>query len=177
MMRDAALDEVTGGSLRRATVSTKAILPVHSLVVWAALVFYEEIRHRPPPLLRALVPQALRSEGDKRCIGGVVRCSYRRGHLLKVITDVGEGRVVAFDVREQNLHILGGVRLLGGSIVIEPLRPWSTRVTLTTRYALPDRRPAWLRSWLAARVAHAFHRHLLEGMRLECSVRAELQSH
>jgi len=150
---------------RGASVSTEAILPATSTIVWAALVFYEEVTHRPPLLLRALLPHPLRSEGDKRNVGSIVRCTYREGHLLKIITDVDEGRMVAFDVCEQELHIAGGARLLGGSTVIQSVNSLDTRVTLTTRYTLPGRRVAGVRCWISAQVTHAFHRHLMEGIR------------
>jgi hypothetical protein len=161
---------------RGATVSTEAILPATSITVWAALVFYEEVTHRPPLLLQALLPHPVRSEGDKRNVGSIVRCTYREGHLLKIITDVDEGRMVSFDIFEQELRIAGGARLLGGSTVIQPVSSLDTRVTLTTRYALPDRRLAGVRWWISDQVTHAFHRHLMEGIRRVTEDRDSLQS-
>jgi hypothetical protein len=161
---------------RGATVSTEAILPAASTIVWAALVFYEEVTHRPPLLLQALLPHPLRSEGDKRNVGSIVRCTYREGHLLKIITNVDEGHMVAFDICEQELRIAGGARLLGGSTVVQPISSLDTRVTLTTRYALPERRLAGLRRWISAQVTHAFHRHLMEGIRRVSEDRDSLQS-
>jgi hypothetical protein len=161
---------------RGATVSTEAILPATSTIVWAALLFYEEVTHRPPLLLQALLPHPLRSEGDKRNVGSILRCTYREGHLLKIITDVDEGHMVAFDVCEQELRIAGGARLLGGSTVIQPVSNLDTRVTLTTRYTLPEHRLAAPRCWISAQVTHAFHRHLMEGIRRVAEDRDSLQS-
>src|ERR1700716_395720 len=160
---------------RRAIVSTEVILPASSVIVWTALVFYEEVTHRPPLLLQGLLPHPVRSEGDKGKVGSILRCTYREGHLLKIITNVDEGRVVDFDIFEQELRIPGGARLLGGSTVIEPVGSSDTRVTLTTRYTLPERRLGGLRWWISIQVTHAFHRHLLEGIRRVTADRELLQ--
>jgi hypothetical protein len=146
-------------------VSTTAVLAVPAGRVWRSLLFYEELEYAPPPLLRMLLPRPLRAEGRKEP-GHLVRCTYQEGHILKLITSVIEERLIAFEVVEQRLGILGGIVLLGGSHAVEPLTERVTRVTVTTHYSRPRRR--LLEPLVAAvesNVVHAFHRHLIEGIR------------
>src|SRR3982074_1328658 len=83
---------------RRAIVSTEVILPASSVIVWTALVFYEEVTHRPPLLLQGLLPDPVRSEGDKGKVGSILRCAFRGARLLENNDTVDEGRVVDFDI-------------------------------------------------------------------------------
>jgi hypothetical protein len=153
---------VTGVSL---AVSTTAVVAGPAGRVWRSLLFYEELEHAPPPLLRLLLPRPLRAEGRKEA-GHLVRCTYERGHILKLITSITDERLIAFDVVEQQVAIPGGVVLLGGSNALEPLTDHVTRVTLTTRYRRPRRHLLEpLVAAVEANVVHAFHRHLIEGIR------------
>jgi hypothetical protein len=133
--------------------------------VWRAIAFYEEIEHDPPPLLRLALPRPLRSEGGKNAVGGLVRCTYSKGHLVKRMTEVEEGRLLAFDVVEQRLRFGAGVRLVGGRVELWPSANRGTGLTMTTRYVSRMLHPE--RLWMAVeeRLVHAFHRHVLEGMR------------
>jgi hypothetical protein len=150
---------------RRVSISTDAAFAAAPGDAWRAIVFYEEIEHRPPWLLRLALPRPLRSEGAKDAAGGIVRCTYESGYLLKRMTAVEEGRLLAFDVVEQHLDFGGGVELLGGGVSIDPLGSDRARVTLTTRYKRPWRPldPVW--AAIEERLVHGFHRHVLEGMR------------
>jgi hypothetical protein len=146
-------------------VSTAAVLAVPAGRVWRSLLFYEEIEHAPPPLLRLLLPRPIRAEGRKEA-GHLVRCTYKGGHILKLITSITEERLIAFDVVEQQLGIPGGIVLLGGSNAVEPLTEHLTRVTLTTRYRRPRRGLAEpLVAAVESKAVHAFHRHLIESIR------------
>jgi hypothetical protein len=149
---------------RRVSISTHAAFPAAPDDAWHAIVFYEEIEHRPPWLLGVALPRPLRSEGAKDVVGGIVRCTYERGYLLKRMSAVEEGRL-AFDVVEQQLEFGGGVELLGGGVSIDPLGSDGARVTLTTRYRSPRRPFGRLWAAIEERLVHAFHRHVLEGMR------------
>jgi hypothetical protein len=155
----------SGSPERSASISTESVFAATAAGTWDATVFYEDIEHPSPWLLRLVLPRPVRSEGPKDVVGSVVRCTYEAGHLLKRITEVEPARRLAFDVIEQELRFGRGIRLLGGVVAIDPLGEATTRVTLTTRYVSPLLRPE--RLWLAveARVVHAFHRHMLEGMR------------
>jgi hypothetical protein len=147
-------------------VSTAAVLAAPAGRVWRSLLFYEELEQAPPPLLRLLLPRPLRSEGRKEA-GHLVRCTYEGGHILKLITLITEERLIAFEVVEQQLGIAGGIVLLGGSNAVEPLTEHITRVTLTTRYRRRRRRRLVepLVAAAESKVVHAFHRHLIDGVR------------
>jgi hypothetical protein len=150
---------------RSGSVSTDVVFAAPPEDVWRAIVFYEEIEHDPPLMLRLTLPRALRSEGRKDAVGSLVRCRYAKGHLVKRMTEVDHGRLLAFDVVEQDLRVAAGVGLLGGGYVLEPLAGRRTRVTLTTRYVSRPLHPERLWVALEERLVHAFHRHVLEGMK------------
>ena len=54
--------------------------------VWQRMMFYEEVPHRPPLLLRIFLPSPVKTQGSDKQIGTVVECTYSRGGLLKRIT-------------------------------------------------------------------------------------------
>lgn len=146
-------------------VRTETILVATPEEVWPAIAFYEEIEQAPSWVLRRLLPRPLRSQGRKDVPGSVVRCSYVGGYLLKRMTAVEPHRRLAFDVVEQALELPRGLRLLGGSVVVEPADGRLSRLAITTRYVRPRRRTGPLGQAIEARLAHAFHRHLLEAIR------------
>src|SRR5262249_34911801 len=53
-------------SFELATVETTRTLPVNAREAWSGIVFYEEVEHSPPWLLRLALPRPVRSIGDKR---------------------------------------------------------------------------------------------------------------
>jgi hypothetical protein len=126
--------------------------------------FYEQIKERPPLLLRLLLPLPIGTESPKSKIGDKVRCSYEGGHLLKCITQIDVGRHYAFDVVEQDLAIGGGLMLSGGCYTLCELPSGGTEVAVTTRYVSPSR-PGWFWKPIEAAACHLFHRHLLSAMR------------
>ena len=131
---------------------------------WNGLRFYEEIAKRPPLHLRFLLPQPIRTVGNKSKVGDVATCLYERGRLLKRVTRIESGRFYEFEVVEQVLEIGGGIRLSGGSYRMRGLEDGSTEVALTTRYASPER-PRWMWKPIEAAVCRSFHRHILGAMR------------
>ena len=143
-------------------VSTSEDFLAPSMMIWQALLFYEEVRLTPPFFLRCLLPTPLGTRGCKSMVGGEVMCSYFHGHLIKRVTAIIEPRHYAFDVVEQDLA-LRGVRLLAGEYSLRNVAPAVTRVTVSTRYASAHR-PAWLCSRLESAVCHCFHRHLLRAI-------------
>jgi hypothetical protein len=132
--------------------------------VWVGLMFYEQLRRRPPLLLRLLLPAPTRTEGRKFAVGDQTRCLYEQGLLVKRITSIDPPRRCRFEIAEQRLRIAGGIRLAGGSYSLGVLPDGSTRVELETRYVSPWR-PRWLCRPIEAAVCHAFHRHILGAMR------------
>jgi len=146
------------------TVQTTLTIDSTPQEAWDAVMFYEEVGHEPPWLLRFALPQPVRSTGNKQKTGEVIRCVYRRGHLCKQITDVQPQKRIAFKVTEQKLHFERDVALLDGSFEFAPAPRGGVNVTLTTRYQR-KLHPRWL--WLTTErhVVHTLHRHVLEGMK------------
>jgi hypothetical protein len=132
--------------------------------VWDALLFYEQIRRRPPLLLRLLLPTPRRVEGGRATAGEESRCVYDRGFLIKRTTRVHSPSFYSFIVVRQRLEIPGGIRLSGGSYTLLPLEDGSTRIEVETRY-LGFQRPRWLWRQIESAVCHAFHRHILRAIR------------
>jgi len=131
--------------------------------VWQALMFYEEIPHRPSLVLRALLPMPLRTRGTKTTVGALVECTYDRGRLEKEITSVEPARHVQFLVRSQSLGIEDCIEMTGGSYALRPEGD-GCALELTTRYH-GRLRPRWLFRRVERFVARRVHRHILVGMR------------
>lgn len=147
-----------------AEVSTSATFDVPAPAAWDGIVFYEQVEHEPPLLLKLALPRPVRAEGSKAAVGDVERCLYVRGSMLKTITRREEHRLLAFDVSEQHLHFEHDVELIDGSFILQPLGERQTRVVLTTRYRRLLR-PAWLWQSLEREIIHTLHEHVMEGMR------------
>ena len=153
---------------RRETAVVRTALTAHAAPeeAWRAVMFYEQVRHDPPWLLRLSLPNPVRSEGYKTREGEIVRCFYDRGYLSKRISRVETERLLAFDVIEQRLHFERDIKLQGGSFVLQRLSSDRTIVVLSTRY---ERRlaPRFIWEPIERHVVHTLHGHVLEGMRRE----------
>ncbi|MEM7231341.1 MAG: hypothetical protein AAF517_04170, partial [Planctomycetota bacterium] len=148
-----------------ASIVTEAVFDGPVDATWDAIVFYEEVEHEAPSLLRWSLPRPLRSVGDKRREGELVRCFYDRGYLLKRIREVRPHELIAFDVLEQKLHFERDVTLLGGAFELESIRGGrATRVRLRTDYER-HLAPSFIWKPIEVRVVRALHGHVLEGMR------------
>lgn len=147
-----------------ATVRTQLKVDATPQEAWNAIMFYEDVDHAPPWLLRLALPQPIRSVGDKSRVGGDVRCFYDKGYLAKRITRREEPRVLAFDVVEQRVQIEHDAALKSGSFEIEPTADGKAIIRLTTRY---ERKLAPRFAWepIEQHVIHTLHGHVLEGMR------------
>lgn len=115
------------------SVTTKLRIDASASVIWKELLFYEEVPEKAPFLLRSLLPQPIRTEGEKRQIGATVRCVYSSGDLVKRVTRVEAPNLLRFEVVEQNLGIEHCVRTLSGSYQIQNCGDAST-IFLTTHY-------------------------------------------
>jgi hypothetical protein len=60
-----------------AEVRTEAVFAAPPDRTWNTIVFYEEVKHEPPWLLRLSLPQPVRAEGSKSAVGDVERCVYQ----------------------------------------------------------------------------------------------------
>jgi hypothetical protein len=145
--------------------------PVHTAMridaspqqIWDGILFYEEVPGSAPWHLRLFLPAPVRTEGDKRKVGAMIRCTYEDAHLLKRITHLEPGRLMLFDVIEQRLGVEGSLTMGEGSYEITP-QARGCEVRLTTRYR-GHVRPRWLARPLEHHLAHELHRYILRGMR------------
>ena len=148
---------------RREAVTTSFRLEVPRERAWARLRFYEDIPNRPSALLRFILPTPVRSEGQKLQPGGVVRCTYEGGHLIKRITVAEPPGLLRFEVLEQDLGIEHCLSLAEGSYEIRD-QGTGCEVLLTTAYR-GHLRPRFLWRPVERALAHAVHLHILQGMR------------
>jgi hypothetical protein len=151
-------------SIDIATVQTDLEIRASDEEAWDSLMFYEDVEHEPPWLLKLALPRPVRTEGTMESVGDVSRCVYENGHLTKQTTERVENRRLAFRVVEQEIHFERDVTLLDGSFELEPTSDRTTRMRLTTRY-IRHLRPAWLWEPIEQKVVHTLHRHVLEGIR------------
>jgi hypothetical protein len=145
-------------------VSTALTIHATPQQVWDSILFYEQVEHAPPWLLRLALPRPVRAEGSKAAVGDVTRCVYERGHVVKRVTRRVDQRELAFEVLDQHLHFERDVTLRDGTFCLESLGVRGTRVRLTTRY-VRHLSPAWLWEPLERKILHTLHGHVLEGMR------------
>lgn len=148
-----------------ATVATQAVFPVSRGQAWNSVVFYEQIEHEPPFLLRLALPRPVGTTGGKAAVGDTCRCEYENGYLVKKITEREEGRVLGFRVIRQEIHFEHDLELREGSFRVEPgPEPGTALVTLTTTYRRLTY-PAFIWQPAETLVLHTLHRHVLDGMR------------
>ena len=146
------------------TIETSMIIPASVANAWDGVMFFEEVQHQPPLLLRLLLPRPLYTSGGTQYVGDIKYCVYSKGRLVKKITRRQEGRLLAFDVIEQVNIETKSVRLTAGEFRFQSLGPTETRVTLATEYQpLLGPRFAW--RWAESWATHTLHRHVLEGMK------------
>ena len=151
------------------TVATRVHFDAAPQAIWDELMFYEEVPGRAPFLLRALLPEPLRTEGDKTQVGTTVRCIYSGGaKLVKRITNVGAPHLLRFEVIEQRLGIEDCIRTVGGSYQIWAYGDASD-IVLTTNYRA-HLCPRMLWRPLEEALVKELHRHILRG--LEAAVRS-----
>jgi hypothetical protein len=147
-----------------ATVETEQTFAAPSQRVWSSIMFYEQVEHEPPFLLKLALPRPVRAEGSMQAVGDVQRCIYQRGELVKQITRHDYGQLIEFRVTEQHLHFEHDVTLIDGSFRLAKIDANHTRVTLVSRY-IRHLRPAWLWESMERKIVHTLHGHVLEGMR------------
>lgn len=146
------------------SVATRVHFDAGPGAVWDRLLFYEEVRGRPPLLLRAFLPRPLGTEGDKTRAGERVRCRYSGGDLVKRITAIERDRLLEFEVIEQCLGIEGCVRTQGGSYGLFRCGD-GTDVELATNYEA-YLRPRQLWRPLEALLVSRLHGHILAALGL-----------
>ncbi|HWE96504.1 MAG TPA: hypothetical protein VG269_21255 [Tepidisphaeraceae bacterium] len=160
----AAVERATFHGYAEESVVTGVDIPVPVGRAWNAVMFYEEVHHRPPLLLRIGLPRPLYTRGSTAAVGDRKVCVYSKGRLVKQVTQRVPERRLAFDVIGQEKIENNSVRLTGGSFDFTCAAPETTHVELTTSYE-PKLGPRWI--WRPAErlAVHTLHRHVLEGMR------------
>ncbi len=150
------------------SVATTAFIAAPPEDVWRALMFYEQVPGQPPLHLRVLLPAPLRASGDSEHVGQDIECVYNTGKLLKRITVVEPPTLLRFEVLEQRLGMEGCMQTIRGSYEIHPVAGGS-EVVLTTVYS-GHLRPRSVWRPIETQLAHGLHRHIIDGMRVKCSV-------
>lgn len=146
------------------SVVTSLEIPAPVGRAWNAVMFYEQVRHRPPWLLRYGLPRPLYAFGSTDRVGDTKTCVYSKGHLVKRVSQRIPRHVLAFDVIEQDRIETHSVRLTGGKFEFHAEAPDRTRVELTTSYQ-PKLAPRWVWRPFERLAVHTLHRHVLRGMR------------
>lgn len=158
------LHDETAEAIQSATIETRMVFSAPLAGAWKSLMFYEEVKERPPLLLRLLLPVPIRTEGDKSRVGGETMCLYEKGHLVKRATRIEEPALYEFEVAEQKLALGATMRLSKGRYALRELPEGRTEVTVLTRYT-STKWPRWFWRPLERFVCHLFHRFLLRTMR------------
>ncbi len=153
------------------TVVTKAVVDAPVGRTWDAVMFYEEVKHPAPWLLR-IGPRPIYSVGSTQRVGDVKECIYEDGKLTKRVTKREPGKLLAFDVIEQRNIENCTTRLIDGSFAFEQINEHQTRVILTTRYEALIR-PRWCWEPVERITAHTLHGHVLKGMRMKAEGEGE----
>ncbi len=147
-----------------ATVRTTLTIDATPAEAWNAIMFYEQVEHDPPWLLKLALPKPVGSVGNKHHVGEIVRCYYDRGYLVKRISRRTPGRLLAFDVIEQELHFERDITLRDGTFEIVSAPDDCASIIVTTRYQR-HLSPRWLWRPIERKIVHTLQGHVLEGMR------------
>ncbi len=156
------------------SVATTMRLDASPQEVWEAMLFYEEVPHRPNALLRAFLPAPISTEGDKMRVGSTILCCYEGGNLEKRITVAEPARRVGFDVLVQRLGIESCISMTDGSYEIRP-RTDGAEIVLTTRYR-GHVRPRFLARLFERFLSRQMHHYILSGMIELLAARSRLGS-
>lgn len=150
------------------SIATSIIVPAPVDACWNAIMFYEEVTHPPPLILRIGLAHPLAARGDCSAVGDVKTCIYNKGVITKQVTRIEPGRLLAFDVIEQRIGYERDLRLVDGSFAFQAVDDTHTRITLTTRYE-PLLRPRWCWRPFERFAIQTLHGHVIEGMRLKAA--------
>ncbi len=136
--------------------------------VWDSLRFYEELEHKPPFLLRLLLPRPERTVTSARAVGDQTTLSYVGGHYSKQVTKLESPHRYEFDVTEQRMRSDRGVLLLSGAYTLRELSTTQTDLSITTRYA-SGIRPRWFAEPIERYLCRRLQRHLLDAIQAKAA--------
>lgn len=148
------------------SVQTSVVMDAPVDLAWASVMFYEEVKHPPPWILRIGLVRPIRTEGTITQPGDRKVCVYNKGRLVKQAVAVDAPHRLEFQVVEQHIGYERDVLLTGGWFVLDDLDGRRTRVTLVTEYK-PLLGPRVLWRWGEEWAMHTLHRHVLMGMALK----------
>jgi len=151
-----------GRAAAREAITTRLRVKAPPDIIWERLNFYEDVPKRPGFLLRTLLPEPIRTTGDKTRVGGVVHCIYRGGTLSKRITSIEPPRRLHFEITAQNLGIEDCILTVAGSYQLQEIQD-GTELLLTTAYrAYLHPRELWRP--VEERLVNQLHGHILDGL-------------
>ncbi len=150
------------------TVVTTEVIDAPAAACWDGIVFYEEVRHRPPLILRIGLAHPLFAVGSSRRAGDVKTCVYNKGWITKRVTEASPGRLLAFEVISQSIGYERDVRLTGGAFEFRELADARTEVRLSTTYE-PRLTPRFAWRPFESLGVHTLHRHVIRGMRMNAA--------
>jgi hypothetical protein len=158
------IEKLTESPAPLRTVSTSAVFSRPAANCYDSILFYEEVTHDPPWILRVGLARPIRTVGDARHPGQTKVCIYNKGRLVKRITEARPPELLAFDVIEQKIGYERDIRLVSGAFTLTSIDATHTRVTLTSTYQ-PLLGPRW--AWTSGEdyAFHTLHGYVLEGMR------------
>jgi len=156
------------------STSTSSVAAIQSIVthravaapiakVWNSLKFYEELDHKPPLLLRLLLPQPQRTLTSAKAVGDQTTLPYDGGHYSKQVTKLEPPHRYEFDVTEQRMRSDRGVLLLSGAYTLRALSATQTDLSITTRYSSAIR-PRWLAEPVERHLCRRLQGHLLDAV-------------
>ena len=150
------------------TVSTSMIIDAPADECWEGLVFYEEVSHPPPWILRVGLARPVATRGTSLSPGERRVCVYNKGTITKQVRRAEPGRHLSFDVIDQDIGYERDLRLISGSFTFEPIDDARTRVTLTSTYE-PRLSPRFCWRWGEKIAFRTLHNYVLEGIAINAS--------
>lgn len=150
------------------TVTTSRVIAAPVNAVWDSIVFFEDVRHEPPLILRVGLAHPLYTFGKSVSPGDQKTCVYNKGRITKEVTEVRTGQLLAFKVIEQDIGYERDVTLEGGAFQLAAIDPTHTAVTLSTTY-IPRLGPRFAWRPFEELAVHTLHDHVLQGMGLSAT--------
>ena len=180
--------DVTAPTATAFTDTRSVEVEASAMETWAAVIRMETIAEAPPPPFRLGVAYPVRGEVIGEGVGATRKGYFSTGVAVEKVTEWEPGRALGFDIvseppvlRELCLyavsppHVDGYFRSIHARIVLTPLGPNRTRLTLVTSHEL-DLQPAayWLPLTRAA--VQANKARVLKQMRQQAEAKALLRS-
>ncbi len=153
------------------TISTEGVIAYPAQLCWDSLMFYEDVQHKAPWLIRTGLATPVSTSGAITGVGDQRTCNYTYGRLVKQVTLYDAPTRLDFDVVEQFRVYEHDAELLSGSFQFIAVDDHTTKVILTTTYR-PRLGPRF--AWLPfeSYAVHGLHAHVIEGIRLEAQRRS-----